>query len=108
MSESPFVTVHRLLSEETEAATELRILIKDVFKITPADREVMRKAADELDEAKRCVATLYAAIQEREAALTAAKEQIAEHRTKLGLPPVLPFTSMGAAVVATMIPKGWT
>lgn len=99
MTESPFLTVHRVVSEDTNVADDLRILAKDAPYLKKTDRETIIRAADDLEFSQRTVATLYAGIMERDQALAAVQDRLAKANREIGKPVItLPFTSLSASI----------
>lgn len=49
MTESPFATVHRIITEPVNTHDELCIIAKDAAHLSSSDREILRRAANELE-----------------------------------------------------------
>jgi len=52
MTESPFATTSRILSESSNSFDLLRIIAGESNNLSPDDRATLRKAADELESAQ--------------------------------------------------------
>ncbi len=101
--QSPFVTVNQVLSEPTSISDDLRIMAKDCHGLKPIDREVMIKAADDLEQAHRSIAALYAGLIERDQLIAAQQDQLLTMRRKVNALPILPWNTLGTTVKGTFL-----
>lgn len=79
MTESPFVTTNRLLSEPPSTSDELRIIAADGRKLQASDRAILNRAAAELDWSLRTIRLLQEAVSDNAARLAALAERVREH-----------------------------
>lgn len=74
--QSPHMQIAAVLSEPTFVADELHILARDAKGLKAGERDLIRRAADELDIAHRTIATIYERWQEQQRMLTAVSDRL--------------------------------
>jgi hypothetical protein len=65
MTESPFVTINKIINEAPETYTVLRIIAKDEHKLTKQDRDSVNRGAEELETYARALVYAHALLIER-------------------------------------------
>lgn len=85
MMESPFATTSRILAESSNAFDELRIIAGENNKLPPADRAIIRRAADDLESSYRALGLTHLQLIETQQRLIAVNDQLIQAR-KAALP----------------------
>lgn len=76
MTESPFATTSRILSEASNSFDLLRIIAGESNGLRDADRNVMRQAATELESAQYAHLATYRQLLDVQAKLIAVNDQL--------------------------------
>lgn len=83
MSESPFMTINKVLTEESNGFDDLRMIAKDQKFLSVQERHLIKSAADELEISQRTLVQVYGQLVETQQKLIAVNDKlIAANRSK--------------------------
>jgi hypothetical protein len=100
MSKSPFDAIHAVITEPSNTFDVVRIIAKDARGLDSADRESLRRAADELEQAQRLLILTQVALIEAQQRQIATGERLLELRKAIRFA-ALPFDRMGGSLVVS-------
>jgi hypothetical protein len=104
MTQSPFVTTAHVLNEASNSFDVLRIIAKDTRGLGSAERESIRQAADELEDAQRRLIKVYFDLQQTQQQLIAVNEQLIEAR-KAAAAKLTRFSMTGRMTLSSSFPR---
>lgn len=79
MTESPFATIGRIISEPSNAFDDLRIIAGGPARLDTPAREIIRSAADELEATQRAYRATLEQLVETQRRLIAVNDQLIAH-----------------------------